>query len=1488
MASQQQRTTVRATIRRFLCLLWMAGAAGAVFANHDDNDSCPDIETNTGQAVSHELIYDPQNTNFEVKNRAVIPTGITLRLNVAGQASGRCEIYIYTGEECHLSWAGDRGVAKLVGTKTRLIPFVPPADYNFFPVDENGIWTITENVDSAESETTNMDDADLTFFFPGTYRIDATNVIYDTNCQIAPNILNDKPTFLSVRDPDDKCLGGKDGTTSGTNPCSARTGNKYQRELDYEGPALSFVRHYNSMLPVDFGLGLGWSSNHHRRLEIFNNTMTVRSGTGRGEVFTKQPDDSWLGDADTKVVVVEGGGGYTLTHRNNTVETYDLDGRVLSVKDASGNTTTYSYDPTSGNLSTVTGPYGHTLQFDYNTEGFVSEVIDPGNNSILYSYAGVLLSGVSYPDQTSRTYHYEDPNKDELLTGITDENNVRFATWAYDSQGRAILSEHAQTDNGAPQEQYQLAFNSSTQSTITDPHGNVEVYTFTSPNLGIKNLLELKQQTDNKSKSYTYDANNNVLTFTDEEGQVTQYSYNSSNQRTGQTSAHGTSLARTQTYTYVSPSLNLVSSIVRPSVYGTSSHTTTFGYDAFNRVTSVTESGFTPTGTPVSRSTTFAYNAINQIASIDGPRTDVSDLTLFSYYQCSTGNECGMLHQVTNPLGQVTSYDSYDAHGQVLQRTAAEGLVTTYTYDSRGRVLTITDTVPGGSSRVRTYIYNALGLLATETLPEGETLTYSYDAAHYLRTITDGLGNRIEYGYDLEGNRTSEEVYDTSSTLVKTVTRSYDLRDRLNTLNRAGSITTLVHDAVGNLDSVTDGNQHTTDHSYDALHRLNSTLDALNGTTLYSYDVGDRVTQVQAPNGTITQFSYDDLGHQLQEISPDRGTLTYTYDAAGNRLAQTDARGVVVNYSYDALNRLTSVTYPASSGENVTYSYDDTTSGNYGVGRLTGITDESGSLSLVYNHLGHLTGKNYTVESQNYSLLYTHDLSGNLTQITYPSGRLVNYQRDSEGRLTGVTTQANAGAGAVTVASNVTHLPFGPVKAYTFGNGITQTVSHDQAYRVTDIEALGTGTVLDLNYGYDGSHNITSIANQGDPTRDQSFQYDNLDRLSQAIGLYGQLDYGYDANGNRTQKTTVNGGTTIETYSYTGNRLDQVDIDDGSSQTQRVFQYDAAGNVTQDSRSDGTVYDLTYNDANRFANLDRDTVATAIYLHNALGQRSAKVVASNPVLSEHYHYDRAGRMVAVTTDAGVTKREYIYLGDVKLAVLIDDSVGDQDGDGVPDTSDNCPAEANPNQTDTDSDGIGNVCDPEQLIVTSIASEDGWVRESGEDTDVGGARNNVTSGSKGIRMGDNSGDRQYKGLLSFDLTPLPANVTLTGLSLQLTRSSTNGIEGNISAFGSPTIDLKSGVFNGDASLEYADFEAPPTVADVGTVIDGPTATATINSAGVSAVQTGIDQGENRVQLKLRFALDDNDNGVKDFLAYYPGDNGTPSRHPQLIIDYTLAD
>ena len=48
-----------------------------------------------------------------------------------------------------------------------------------------------------------------------------------------------------------------------------------------------------------------------------------------------------------------------------------------------------------------------------------------------------------------------------------------------------------------------------------------------------------------------------------------------------------------------------------------------------------------------------------------------------------------------------------------------------------------------------------------------------------------------------------------------------------------------------------------------------------------------------------------------------------------------------------------------------------------------------------------------------------------------------------------------------------------------------------------------------------------------------------------------------------------------------------------------------------------------------------------------------------------------------------------------LEVCYTEDYVDSDGDGVPDSVDNCPYTYNPDQTDTDGDGVGDACEPKQ-------------------------------------------------------------------------------------------------------------------------------------------------------------------------------------------------
>ena len=288
-------------------------------------------------------------------------------------------------------------------------------------------------------------------------------------------------------------------------------------------------------------------------------------------------------------------------------------------------------------------------------------------------------------------------------------------------------------------------------------------------------------------------------------------------------------------------------------------------------------------------------------------------------------------------------------------------------------------------------------------MPGGAFVEYEYDDARRMTAMSNNLGERMEYTLDAAGNRTKVEIKDGTGTLVSTQTQLFDELSRLLQNVGANNQTTgFEYDKNGNQTQVTDGRGNPNGQAFDALNRLVTQTDPDTFEVGYTYDSQDRIKTVTDQRGLVTTYDYDAFGNLLSLTSPDTGTTTYTYDDAGNRIQQTDARGVISHYSYDALNRLTAISYPADSSENISYRYDTGTGCNYCIGRRTGVTDNSGDIDWVYDHRGNLSSKTYSIEGISYSLGYAYDLDGNLTQISYPSGRLVNYSRDLAGRITAV------------------------------------------------------------------------------------------------------------------------------------------------------------------------------------------------------------------------------------------------------------------------------------------------------------------------------------------------------------------------------------------------------------------------------------------------------------------------------------------------------
>ena len=656
------------------------------------------------------------------------------------------------------------------------------------------------------------------------------------------------------------------------------------------------------------------------------------------------------------------------------------------------------------------------------------------------------------------------------------------------------------------------------------------------------------------------------------------------------------------------------------------------------------------------RSTDYTYNELGQMTSIDGPRTDVADITYY-HYEIATAN----LLSTTNAAGHTTAYSNYTRGGLAQTITTPNGAQIHLQYRFDGKVLQ-QDVVTEQGTQTTKYGYDVAVNLTSVQLPDGHSLTYVYDRGQRLIGIENDLGERIDYQLDSAGNITEQTVRNSSGSIVRQHQQVFDDLSRVRQVvgGTDGQTTERGYDADSRLTQITDAkNNPPTQNTYDSLNRLTRMVDSANGVTSLTYNAHGLIATVTDPRGLVTRYDYNGYGELAAINSPDTGITTFETDNNGNVTHRINARGTEVQFSYDALDRLTEQRYPADATKNILFEYDDTGTGpngqtNYGLGQLTRITYYGGQIDYQFDQLGRLVAEQRSIGGQSYLTEYRFNTVGQLSELVYPSGRILHYSYGSQGRLNRLTTQEHNTAPDQILVDNLDYLPFGPVTGFDYGNGITQSYTFDLDYRLTGL----TSQVQDWVYRYDLNSNIEQILDSQDSTHDQVYQYDALNRLIAADGPYGDYRYQYDPVGNRTerQKTWLE-TTELEAYQYAAeaNQLNQVDSTEtnngNTTQTDsRLFTYSETGQLLLDINNDRTL-DLHYDENDRLAQADvyGATLKTTTYQYNPLGQR---IVQSQNGKTQHIHYNAQGQRISESDANGDLIREYLYLGNQPIAMVV--------------------------------------------------------------------------------------------------------------------------------------------------------------------------------------------------------------------------------------------
>jgi RHS repeat-associated protein len=934
-----------------------------------------------------------------------------------------------------------------------------------------------------------------------------------------------------------------------------------------------------------------------------------------------------------------------LTDHNGTTEVYSAingtEGLLQSITLRNGYAQTMTYN-SNGQLAAVTDSYGRQLIFTY-SNGVVSTVTTPDGLVLTYGYNSInstddQLASVSYSASpvTSQQYLYQNANLPYALTSIQDENGAPYESWTYDTFGRGLTSQTGGIAN-LTTVTYDLT---NQMRTVTNALGVTDTYTVAFLQNDWKTTTISRAATSTTAaatETSTYDANGYLSSKTDWNGNQTTYVNNSHGDPTTINEGVGSSVARTTTIAYDPTWVHLPDTITTPGL------TTASTYDASGNVLTKALTDTTNSSTRV-----WQYTWQNSLlASVQSPRTDVVEKTKYAY------DSTGALTGITNPLNQQTTITSHTGGGLPQTIIDPNGVTTNLTYDPRQHLLTSTVMTSAGN-RTTAYGYDAAENLTGVTQPDGSGLSYTYDAAHRLTASTDLFGQKISYTLDALGDRTASNVLNASGTATGQHSNTFDaLGHMLQDIGASNQISSFTYDAVGNMVTATDQASNTTHRSFDALNRPYQTTDPASGITTTRYDAHDRPLTVTAPIGATTAYVYDGFGDLIQESNPNTGTTVYNYDSTGNRIKRVAAIGATTQYTYDALDRVLTKTFPSDGAENVTYTYDQSGHGS-GIGRLTSVSDAAGTLSRSYDQLGNLLGDARTTSAAVLTTAYTYDAANRIASITYPSDTTVSYTRDIMGRITAVAAQPSAGT-STPVVSNVAYEPFGPYTALTYGNGVVETLGFDHDYRLTGITDAGTSRLQNLAYAYYPTNNVQTITDAVNSRNSRSFSYDNLQRLSHAVGscavgCYGSFGYTYDKDGNQLSETL---GATTTNYGY-GTGSDQLATISMRGVVTQAIGYTADGRIASlnpgiQAPAGQYVTSLSYNQSAQLSAVNAAGGALARYTYDGFGQRLIKTVSGS--YGEIYQYAQSGMLLEETNASGVARADYIYLGGRPIATL---------------------------------------------------------------------------------------------------------------------------------------------------------------------------------------------------------------------------------------------
>ena len=850
-------------------------------------------------------------------------------------------------------------------------------------------------------------------------------------------------------------------------------------------------------------------------------------------------------------------GSFTSSDASGTVETFNQSGFITSSQSRVRPKLTFEYN---GNyLRRVTQAGGAKIEFIW-LNGKLTHIDDPAGSRYSYNYnTQGYLSGVTYPNGTGNTtYHYEQAGLPGAVTGISIDG-VRYSKYSYYANGKVIESGIGSTGESEKSTFSYGVENGLEYTLVTNAAGAIEKYWY-SVSDGNRNLVKIDRSgvsnCPNSTVAYTYTSEGHKDKATDSKGNVTDYDYTPAGliKKTTRGLRWGDS-ARTFTVTTADTQVSEVDWLPGNDALidevRAPGVTTKYDYWPTGRIKSITKTDTT------NKSNLFgATNGQQRIWSFSYTYHNVSGVPADSLVKTLT---------IDGPLDGTTDTTilEYDPRGNLLTVTNAAGHVTQYSdHNGLGQPRKISD-----PNSVETVIdYNVRGWTESVTVkdPGGDiaadaTIDYEWNNDGTLKKLTSPDGGSLTYQYN-----SAKHLVEIENNLGETLTYQPNaLGLPVAETTRDASYHKVRHrnqfyDELGRLKSRfrTSGRltYWRTDYRYDTNGNLKIIVesgDESTITTTFRYDGLDRLSSISKPASTAVNGVDTRIIHKT----------SFKYDAANNLISVTDPKDFITTYIYNGF------------GEKITQISPDTGTTHYWydkAGRLSHSRDARGiTVTYHYDVLGRIELIEYPNSSNNISYFYDETSStnpfayGRLSRIVDGSGG-ATYVYDHRGNVTEdirtVDDQTYSVEYEHNLANNIGRIryPSGRVVRYGRDDPMGRPASILTRRYESAIDQTVIGEIAYLPFGPVAEHSYGNGV-ELEVQRDLDYRVDKV--LISGNQVLVNLDYDYDKFGNVSHISNLLNESLSQSFLYDElHRLQEAFGPYASDVNQLHYEYDVVGN----------------------------------------------------------------------------------------------------------------------------------------------------------------------------------------------------------------------------------------------------------------------------------------------------------------------------------------